>query len=232
MSRYLYEHLFLGHLHFEADATHRAFRLVRSSTPPGQPLQIIATRRPYDDPGVRALLLPAGARARSHPGQDAHALCAEPGAHGQVPRAGSWRPTSHVGALPSYAVEVASNPFVTFRELPVDSRYRFLLDEAAVLHHELHQGPGLPRPDGGGRDRGPVLGRLRRPRGRRRCDPGRRAAARRPSSCDCRPSTAAIRACSLPWRKMARQRAQLPADQEPGPAARASARRRPSSTCR
>ena len=52
MSRYLYEHLFLGHLHFEADATHRAFRLVRSSTPPGQPLQIIATRRPYDDPGV------------------------------------------------------------------------------------------------------------------------------------------------------------------------------------
>ena len=52
MSRYLFEHLFLGHLHFEADATHRAFRLVRSSTPPGQPLQIIATRRPYDDPGV------------------------------------------------------------------------------------------------------------------------------------------------------------------------------------
>jgi len=50
MSRYLFEHLFLGHLHFDADATHRAFRLVRSSTPPGQPLQVIASRRPYDDP--------------------------------------------------------------------------------------------------------------------------------------------------------------------------------------
>ena len=52
MSRYIYEHLFLGHLQFEGDAAHRAFRLVRSSTPPGQPLQIIASRRPYDDPGV------------------------------------------------------------------------------------------------------------------------------------------------------------------------------------
>ncbi len=52
MSRYLFEHLFLGHLVFDADATHRAFRLVRSSTPPGRPLQVIGSRRPYDDPGV------------------------------------------------------------------------------------------------------------------------------------------------------------------------------------
>ena len=31
---------------------------------------------------------------------------------------------------PSYEVEVASNPFLAFRDLPLDGRYRFLLDEA------------------------------------------------------------------------------------------------------
>jgi hypothetical protein len=52
MSRYLYEHLFLGHLVFEGDAQRHVFRLVRSVTPPGQPVQPLATRRPFDDPGV------------------------------------------------------------------------------------------------------------------------------------------------------------------------------------
>ena len=37
MSRYLYEHLFLGHLHFDDDPLHRPFRIVRSATPPGPP---------------------------------------------------------------------------------------------------------------------------------------------------------------------------------------------------
>ncbi|MGE5714953.1 MAG: fatty acid cis/trans isomerase, partial [Betaproteobacteria bacterium] len=52
MSRYVYEHLFLGHVVFANDPTHRAFRLVRSTTPSGQPVAVIATRRPYDDPGT------------------------------------------------------------------------------------------------------------------------------------------------------------------------------------
>ncbi len=51
-SRYLYEHLFVAHLHFDSDPAHHYFRLVRSDTPPGQPINEIASRRPYDDPGV------------------------------------------------------------------------------------------------------------------------------------------------------------------------------------
>ena len=51
-SRYLYEHLFLAHLHFASDRDRHYFRLIRSSTPPGQASRDIATRRPYDDPGV------------------------------------------------------------------------------------------------------------------------------------------------------------------------------------
>jgi hypothetical protein len=51
-SRYLYEHLFLAHLHFDSDPHSHYFRLVRSRTPPGKATREIATRRPYDDPGV------------------------------------------------------------------------------------------------------------------------------------------------------------------------------------
>jgi hypothetical protein len=38
-------------------------------------------------------------------------------------------------------VEVASNPFVAFRELPVDARYRFLLDEAQFFIMNFIKGP-------------------------------------------------------------------------------------------
>jgi len=140
MSRYLFEHLFLGYLHFEADATHRAFRLVRSSTPPGEPLQIIASRRPYDDPGVARFwyrLVPEREviLAKTHM------------PYGLSPaRMAKYRdwflgPEVQVGALPSYAVEVASNPFETFRELPIAARYRFLLDEAQFFIMNFIKGP-------------------------------------------------------------------------------------------
>ncbi|NJD23836.1 MAG: peptidylprolyl isomerase, partial [Betaproteobacteria bacterium] len=51
LGRYIYEHWFAGHLHFP-EAPGRYFQLVRSRTPPGEPLELVATRRPYDDPGV------------------------------------------------------------------------------------------------------------------------------------------------------------------------------------
>ncbi|HET8710818.1 MAG TPA: fatty acid cis/trans isomerase, partial [Spongiibacteraceae bacterium] len=52
MARYVYEHLFLADLYFEGGDTREFFKLVRSRTPPGEPIDVIATRRPYDDPGV------------------------------------------------------------------------------------------------------------------------------------------------------------------------------------
>ena len=140
MSRYLYEHLFLGHLYFDADPTHRAFRLVRSSTPPGQPLQIIATRRPYDDPGVERFWY------RLEPEREVllaktHMPYALNPARMDKYRRWFLGNEVRVGALPSYAVEVASNPFVAFRELPVDARYRFLLDEAQFFIMNFIKGP-------------------------------------------------------------------------------------------
>jgi hypothetical protein len=139
MSRYLYEHLFLGHLHFETDPAHRAFRLVRSTTPSGQPVAPIATRRPYDDPGARVYYRLEPERetilAKTHM---PYALSAE-----RMAKYRTWflGPDTTVTQLPSYAPQVASNPFMTFRELPLEGRHRFLLDEAEFFVMNFIKGP-------------------------------------------------------------------------------------------
>ncbi|HEX9179985.1 MAG TPA: fatty acid cis/trans isomerase, partial [Burkholderiales bacterium] len=139
-SRYLYEHLFLAHLYFESDRDLNYFRLVRSATPPGEVVKIIAARRPYDDPGVERVyyrLVPERETivAKTH----------MPYALGPK-RMAKWRewfldPDYLLEALPSYAVEVAANPFIAFQALPVRSRYRFLLDEAQYTIMNFIKGP-------------------------------------------------------------------------------------------
>ena len=136
-----------------------------------------------------------------------------------------------VSALPSYAVEVASNPFVAFSELPLDSRYRFLLDEAQFFIMNFIKGPVC---------RGQMAVDVIEdqfwvvfvdPKANAEAIQRRRAAA---------PGGAADAAGRDgqrfgPARAVAEDGApgaQLPADQEPGAAARASTAGRPSSTCR
>ena len=139
-SRYLYEHLFQAHINFEGSPTREFYRLVRSSTPPGQPIVEIATLRPYDSPGsdpfyYRLRLYPASIVAKSHmvyTFSDA--------------RMARYRelfidPDYTVTELPSYTASVASNPFKSFREIPVKSRYRFLLDDAHFIIEGFIKGP-------------------------------------------------------------------------------------------
>jgi hypothetical protein len=139
-SRYLYEHLFLAHLHFDSDPENHYFRLVRSSTPPGQPIREVATRRPYDDPGVSRVyyrLTPERETlvAKTHM---PYALGPE--------RLALWRQLFltadyEVETLPSYADDVAANPFVAFHALPVNARYRFMLDQAQFTIMGFIKGP-------------------------------------------------------------------------------------------
>ncbi len=140
-SRYIYEHLFLGDLYFSDLPQESAFySLVRSRTPPGEPIDIIATRRPYDSPGkgeffyrlqpVRSSILDK--RHMPYALNDA--------------RMERWRELFlqaqyTVTRLPGYKPEVASNPFVAFRELPVQSRYEFMLDEAQFTIMGYIKGP-------------------------------------------------------------------------------------------
>lgn len=140
MSRYLYEHLYLGHLYFEDGAPPRYFELVRSATAPGQPVQRIATRRPYDDPGVARVYY------RILPVREAIVAKTHMPYRLSPTRLQRWQalfltPAYDVAELPPYDVETASNPFITFRQLPAGARYRFLLEEAQYTVMNFIKGP-------------------------------------------------------------------------------------------
>ena len=139
VARYIYEHLFLGNLHFEGQSPRSFFQLLRSSTPSGQPIVPIATRRPYGDPGgpffYRLRPQQGSVVAKSHVPYELsparlhwlHELFFE----------ADYR----VDALPSYAPEVASNPFRAFAALPLRSRYGFLLEDARFFIEGFIKGP-------------------------------------------------------------------------------------------
>ena len=140
MSRYLYEHLYLGTLYFESDTQRRPLRLIRSAAAPGKPAVPIATRRAYDDPGVARVyyrLVPERETivAKTHmPYQLGAARMAKY-------RAWFLDPKYTVTVLPSYDAETASNPFAAFHDLPLDGRYRFMLDEAEYFVMNFIKGP-------------------------------------------------------------------------------------------
>ena len=139
VARYVYEHWYVGHLYFD-DAPGRFFELVRSRTPPGRPIDVVATIRPYDDPGVprvwyRLRELDQTPVAKTFMPLRLYAE--------RMSRLHRWFfvPVYAVDALPGYAPEVAANPFVAFRALPVDSRYRFMLDDALFIMMGFMKGP-------------------------------------------------------------------------------------------
>lgn len=140
MSRYLYEHLYLGQLVFEGDATRTGFKLVRSTTPPGQPVSLVVSRRPFDDPGVARVYYRLVPERETPVGKTYMPYVLSPA---RMEKYRGWfiTPAFTVDALPSYAPKLASNPFVTFRALPQESRYRFLLDEAQFFVMNFIKGP-------------------------------------------------------------------------------------------
>lgn len=139
-SRYIYEHWYLAHLYFEDLPRGEYFELVRSRTPPGQPIEILPTVRPYDDPGVarpyyRLRRLDETIVAKTH----------MPYALGPARlrrmRELFLEPDYEVTHLPSYEARVASNPFLAFQQLPVRSRYRLMLEEARFTIMNFIKGP-------------------------------------------------------------------------------------------
>ncbi len=128
-SRYIFEHVYLAHLYFPEVDRGSFFRLVRSATPPGEPVELIATRRPYGDPGVDRVFY------RLQPVLGTIVAKTHMPYRLDDQRMQRWKSLFidepyEVEQLPSYAEKDASNPFRTFDALPVRSRYRFMLDEA------------------------------------------------------------------------------------------------------
>lgn len=140
-ARYIYEHLFLSHIYFsDLQESPRFFTLVRSATPPGEPVKRIATRRPYDDPQVKRVyyrLIPEQGTIvdKTHM---PYAL--------NKKRMRDWKQwfidaDYTIKQLPGYEPEVAANPMTAFIDLPVNARYRFLLDNAQNTVMAFIKGP-------------------------------------------------------------------------------------------
>jgi len=141
-ARYIYEHLFLSHLYFSDlnETKPRFFTLVRSSTPPGEPVKRIVTRRPYDDPQVDRVyyrLIPEQGTIvdKTH----------MPFALNEQ-RMLNWKKwfinaDYTVAELPGYQVHVAANPMTAFINLPVKARFKFMLDNAQNTINAFIKGP-------------------------------------------------------------------------------------------
>jgi hypothetical protein len=139
VARYVFEHWYVGHLHFD-EAPGRWFELVRSRTPPGRPIDVVATIRPYDDPGVPRVYYRLRELDRTPVAKTFMPLRLDAERMNRLRR---WFlvPAYTVDALPGYAAEVAANPFIAFRSLPVDARYRFMLDDAQFIMMGFMKGP-------------------------------------------------------------------------------------------
>lgn len=139
VSRWLFEHLFLAHLHFEGGEPGHFFQLVRSRTPSGEPIEPIVTRRPNEEPGSKVFY-----RLRPIEGVIVHKthitypLSADKLArvkalfHGE-----DWT----LDAVPGYGAQHRANPFQTFAAIPARARYQFMLDNAEYFVRTFIRGP-------------------------------------------------------------------------------------------
>ncbi len=138
-ARYLYEHWFLAHLYFEDLPEGPFFRVVRSSMPSGLPVNEIASRRPFDDPGVTNFwyrLVPVHTSI-VHKTHIVYALGdARMQRLSELFLESDWTPTR----TPAYGIG-ATNPFVIFDQIPARSRYQFLLDDARYFIATFIRGP-------------------------------------------------------------------------------------------
>jgi len=139
VSRWLYEHLFLAHMHFAGGEPGHFFQMVRSRTPSGQPVDIIATRLPNADPGSEFYyrLTPVQG-VIVHKTHITYALSAAKLARiKELFFASEWQ----ADAVPGYGAQRRANPFETFAAIPPQARYQFMLDNAEYFVRTFIRGP-------------------------------------------------------------------------------------------
>ncbi|MGB0722513.1 MAG: fatty acid cis/trans isomerase [Gammaproteobacteria bacterium] len=139
VARWLFEHWAIARLHFDTLDTGHFFRLVRSSTPPGEPVREIASRHYNSDPGgpfhYRFQVQSATRVYKTH-----IRFALNPRLLKRVDElfsSGGWEVT----VLPGYSEQERANPFTTFAAIPARARYRFMLDHAGYFVRSFIRGP-------------------------------------------------------------------------------------------
>ncbi|MBK5941587.1 fatty acid cis/trans isomerase [Halochromatium roseum] len=145
VSRYLFEHVFLATIVLE-ESPGDQFRLVRSKTPPGQPVAIIGTGLPYDDPYSYANV--------EHFWYRLEKLSASPVQKNHFLWTLSLDQIDHLTQL--FALDTgkgwgdtidltpgwgSDNALQVFAAIPAESRYRFMLENAEVIVGGITYGP-------------------------------------------------------------------------------------------
>ena len=147
VARYLFEHLYLANLYFQ-QGSQRFFKLVRSKTAPDEQVEIINTRRPYDNPFDVSASSAIQKRVYYRLVKNNDTIIAKRHMPYRFDLAKLNRLKQlfidtdyQVTELPSYQLKLASNPFKTFQAIPTKSRYQFLLDEAQFSIMNFIKGP-------------------------------------------------------------------------------------------
>ena len=138
MARYLYEHLFLGHLYFPKSSQIRFFRIVRSYTPSGKRINPVKTDIPTDDPMktfyYRIMPIDQTIVDKNHiiypMGQE------------------KFRRINELFIDTDWSTKIGEdyggkyrNPFYTYRDIPAKSKYQYLLDNAHFFVNGFIKGP-------------------------------------------------------------------------------------------
>lgn len=156
VSRYLYEHLFLAHLYFTEKPT-EFYSLVRSRTQCADGIEVISSRRPFNNPYKASEIDVAVLNKNENEKYPQFFYCLEKNTYTvmnkyHVPyelndkkmerfKELFFKEKWTVKELPGYEKETASNPFITFKDIPVRSRYQFLLDDSSYHVNTFLKGP-------------------------------------------------------------------------------------------
>ncbi len=144
-ARYLYEHLFLAHISFSPTGKN-FYELVRSKSPAGEPVEVIPTVRPYDDPYEYTDGKPFYYRFRRIHSTIVHKthMVFEMNSE-KLERVKTLfiKPNWLVDEpyIESYDDGNSANPFLVFRQIPPRVRYQFLLDNIHYTIMTFIRGP-------------------------------------------------------------------------------------------
>jgi len=138
VARYLYEHLFLAHIHFSNNPK-QFFRVIRSRTSCEAPDEI-ATRRPNDSPGDGRFYY-CFKPVQQTIVEKTHLPYLMTEAKLQWTRANFFRQPWSVSQLPSYDPVTSANPFVTFEAIPAKARFQFLIEDSQYHVATFIKGP-------------------------------------------------------------------------------------------
>jgi hypothetical protein len=138
-ARYLYEHLFLAHIQFDRESKN-FYELVRSRTPSEEKVDVVATVRPYDDPGgefyYRFRRIHSTIVYKTH-----MVFTLDEHAYNRYNELFIEPPWQTKPKIMGYGAKESADPFFTFEQIPAKSRYQFLLDNAHYVIMTFIRGP-------------------------------------------------------------------------------------------